>query len=77
VLFVFRGMFGLKTVCCMFSGGCLVNCVLYDFRGMFGLWFDEDLYHGRTNKCETFNNDILTSSEDFVMKTFEAWAFVD
>ena len=24
MLYVFRGMFGLKTVCCMFSGGCLV-----------------------------------------------------
>ncbi|WAR17472.1 NCOA7-like protein [Mya arenaria] len=45
-------------------------------QGKFGLWFDEDLYHGRTNKCETFNNDILTESEDFVLKAFEAWAFV-
>ncbi|XP_053382496.1 nuclear receptor coactivator 7-like isoform X4 [Mercenaria mercenaria] len=45
-------------------------------QGVFGLWFDEDLYHGRTNKCETFDNDILTCSEDFVVKGVEAWAFI-
>ncbi|XP_060560372.1 nuclear receptor coactivator 7-like isoform X4 [Ruditapes philippinarum] len=45
-------------------------------QGVFGLWFDEDLYHGRTNKCETFDNDLLTSSEDFVVKGVEAWAFI-
>ena len=48
----------------------------FNFRGLFGLWFDEDLYHGRSNKCETFNNDILTETEDFVLKAFEAWAFI-
>ncbi|XP_052271242.1 oxidation resistance protein 1-like isoform X3 [Dreissena polymorpha] len=45
-------------------------------QGQFGLWFDEDLYHGRTNCCETFDNDILTLAEDFVVKEFEAWAFI-
>lgn len=45
-------------------------------QGVYGLWFDEDIYHGRTNKCETFANDVLTVSEDFVVKGFEAWAFV-
>lgn len=45
-------------------------------QGVYGLWFDEDLYHGRTNKCETFDNDILTSTEDFVVKGVEAWAFI-
>lgn len=48
----------------------------YSYRGVYGLWFDEDLYHGRTNKCETFNNDLLTCSEDFFVKGVEAWAFI-
>ncbi|KAJ8322197.1 hypothetical protein KUTeg_000668 [Tegillarca granosa] len=45
-------------------------------QGVFGLWFDGDLYHGRTNRCETYDNDLLTVSEDFVVKGLEAWAFV-
>ncbi|XP_033727121.1 oxidation resistance protein 1-like isoform X2 [Pecten maximus] len=44
-------------------------------QGNFGLWFDGDIYHGRTQHCETYDNDILTCSEDFVVKTLEAWAF--
>ncbi|XP_021364268.1 oxidation resistance protein 1-like isoform X2 [Mizuhopecten yessoensis] len=44
-------------------------------QGNFGLWFDGDIYHGRTQHCETYDNDILTGSEDFVVKTLEAWAF--
>lgn len=46
-------------------------------QGQFGLWFDGDIYHGRTNHCETYDNDILTTSEDFVVKCLEAWAFTD
>ena len=64
------GEFNVALAC---SGG--IHIYFY-FRGVFGLWFDEDLYHGRTNKCETFDNDILTSSEDFVVKGVEAWAFI-
>jgi len=41
------------------------------------LWFDGDIYHGRSNHCETYDNDILTTSEDFVVAIFEAWAFTD
>ncbi|KAK3087028.1 hypothetical protein FSP39_000610 [Pinctada imbricata] len=45
-------------------------------QGLFGLWLDGDLYHGRTNRCETYDNDVLTESEDFVVKAFEAWIFI-
>ncbi|XP_050391747.2 nuclear receptor coactivator 7 isoform X1 [Patella vulgata] len=45
-------------------------------QGLFGLWFDGDLYHGRSHKCDTFDNDILTEAEDFCVKGFEAWAFI-
>ncbi|KAI8483750.1 Nuclear receptor coactivator 7 [Branchiostoma belcheri] len=43
--------------------------------GQFGLWLDEMLYHGRTHACTTFNNDLLTSQEDFTIKGLEAWGF--
>ncbi|XP_046563270.1 oxidation resistance protein 1-like isoform X2 [Haliotis rubra] len=45
-------------------------------QGQFGLWLDGDLYHGRSHRCETFDNDVLTDKEDFVLKGLEAWAFV-
>ena len=45
------------------------------FSGNNGLWFDSDLYHGRTQTCQTFENEILTVSEDFVVKCIEVWSF--
>ncbi|XP_062595745.1 oxidation resistance protein 1-like isoform X1 [Saccostrea cucullata] len=44
-------------------------------QGLFGLWFDGDLYHGQTHHCDTYDNDVLTSSEDFIVKVLEAWIF--
>ena len=46
------------------------------FRGVYGLWLDGDIYHGHTQKCATYDNDILTAKEDFVVKGLEAWGFV-
>ena len=46
------------------------------FRGTYGLWLDGDIYHGRTHYCSTFNNDVLTESEDFVVSALEAWTFM-
>lgn len=44
---------------------------------MFGIWLDGDLFHGRSHKCKTFGNEgPLSSTEDFVVKTLEAWGFV-
>ena len=43
--------------------------------GHFGLSLDSDLNHGRTEACDTFDNDPLTASGDFVVKTVEIWSF--
>jgi len=47
------------------------------FRGTYGLWLDADLYHGRTCPSKTFNNETLTSNEDFIIASVEVWTFVD
>lgn len=44
--------------------------------GVFGLWLHDDLDHGRTQRCETFDNDPLTAeSEDFNIRCVEIWQF--
>lgn len=45
-------------------------------EGSFGLWLDEDLYHGSTHSCKTFNNEPLTNHEDFVVCALECWCFL-
>lgn len=45
-------------------------------EGSFGLWLDEDLYHGSTHPCKTFNNEPLTINQDFVVCTLECWCFL-
>lgn len=44
--------------------------------GNFGLWLDEDLYHGSTHNCKTFNNKPLTNHQDFVVCILECWCFL-
>ncbi|XP_032808674.1 oxidation resistance protein 1-like isoform X2 [Petromyzon marinus] len=43
--------------------------------GQFGLWLDEDLYHGRSHFCKTFNNETLSKKEDFFIQEVEVWLF--
>jgi hypothetical protein len=51
---------------------------IYSFSsGTYGLWLDGDLYHGRTSSSKTFNNELLTSNEDFVIASIEVWTFTD
>lgn len=45
-------------------------------NGKFGLWLDGDLYLGRTQRCTTYENEPLTTREDFVVKTLECWTFI-
>jgi len=46
-------------------------------EGTYGLWVDSDLYHGRTSASKTYNNDPLTTNEDFLIASIEIWTFID
>uniref|UniRef100_A0A8D1JTJ5 Nuclear receptor coactivator 7 n=1 Tax=Sus scrofa TaxID=9823 RepID=A0A8D1JTJ5_PIG len=58
-----------------FINGDLSSLELGGGGGRFGLWLDADLYHGRSNSCSTFNNDILSKKEDFIVQDLEVWTF--
>ncbi|XP_031422263.1 TLD domain-containing protein 2-like isoform X2 [Clupea harengus] len=44
--------------------------------GQFGLWLCGDLIRGRSQRCETFDNDLLSAAEDFFIDELEVWALV-
>jgi hypothetical protein len=57
-----------------------VNCSNTTIRigagdGNFGLQLDGDLNHGRTQPCDTYQNEPLTPTGDFLVKAVEVWAF--
>ena len=54
---------------------CMCVCVCVCYSGAFALWLDDCLYRGRTDQCETFDNDPLTDTHDFVIDCLEAWSF--
>jgi len=39
------------------------------------IYLDSDFEHGRSSYCETFNNDSLSSTEEFECVLFECWGF--
>ncbi|XP_071335309.1 nuclear receptor coactivator 7 isoform X2 [Trachinotus anak] len=43
--------------------------------GQLGLWLDAELYRGTTTKCATFNNQPLSSQQDFSIHSLEVWTF--
>lgn len=43
-------------------------------RGLFGLWLDDGLIRGQSQRCDTFDNDVLSSSDDFLINDLEVWA---
>lgn len=53
----------------------LLTLIMY--RNGVGLWLDEELFHGRTEPCQAFNNQPLTSngSETFALACMEVYGF--
>ena len=47
---------------------------MYYFSGA-AIFINKDFLNGRSSKSETFNNDILSSTQDFTIKAFEVWGF--
>ncbi|XP_066528479.1 TLD domain-containing protein 2-like [Hoplias malabaricus] len=45
-------------------------------RGRYGLWINGDLIRGRSQTCETFDNEVLSSTEDFLINELEVWTLV-
>ena len=45
------------------------------YSGAFGLWLDDCLYRGRTDRCATFDSEPLTDTRDFVIDCLEVWSF--
>ncbi|XP_061900480.1 nuclear receptor coactivator 7 isoform X2 [Entelurus aequoreus] len=43
--------------------------------GQLGLWLDAELYRGTTTKCATFNNQPLSTRQDFNIHSLEVWSF--
>ncbi|CAH1774593.1 unnamed protein product [Owenia fusiformis] len=58
-----------------FNKGNLQSLVIGAGDGSFGLWLDGDIYHGRTQHCDTYDNEPLTTQEDFIVKGIEVWGF--
>jgi hypothetical protein len=42
-------------------------------NGVMGLWLDDHLYHGTSQPCSTFNNEMLACNQDFICCRLEVW----
>ena len=49
-------------------------CVGID-DGKFSIYLDENLFHGRSQECRTFDNEPLTPGGDFRAAVVEVWTF--
>ena len=46
-------------------------------EGYHGLWFDGDLLNGHSQRSKTYDNDQLSSTEEFIITAMEIWTFAD
>lgn len=59
----------------MFVRGTSCELTVGAGDGHFGIWLDSNLNQGRTQACQTYNNEPLTSQGDFTVKSVECWTF--
>jgi len=59
----------------LFVRGTPHDLVVGAGEGRFGIWLDSSLYQGRTQACQTYRNEPLTSQGDFTIKSVECWTF--
>ncbi|XP_062320734.1 nuclear receptor coactivator 7 [Osmerus eperlanus] len=58
---------------CYFVRGHLDSLQIGGGGGSFGLWLDSDLYQGSSFACSTFQNQQLSSKQDFKVLALEVW----
>ncbi|RHZ50004.1 hypothetical protein Glove_508g29 [Diversispora epigaea] len=46
-------------------------------EGKIGLWVDSDLQSGHSTRCDTFDNDTLSSTPEFECMGFELWGLMN
>lgn len=46
-------------------------------KGRFALYLADDFYRGSSVKTESYNNQTLSSNQDFKALHFEVWGLVD
>ncbi|KAM9724259.1 nuclear receptor coactivator 7 isoform 2-T2 [Menidia menidia] len=56
-----------------FVSGTLESLQIGGGGGGFALWLDANLYHGASFSCPTFQNESLSTHEDFIIQDVEVW----
>jgi hypothetical protein len=51
------------------------ECLAFGGGGNFGLWIDNEFSFGSSHSCTTFNNEQLSSDEDFMIYAVELYGF--
>jgi len=59
----------------LFVRGTSADLVVGAGDGQFGIWLDSNLYKGRSQSCNTYRNEPLTSQGDFIVRSVECWTF--
>ncbi|KAI8807867.1 TLD-domain-containing protein [Cladochytrium replicatum] len=55
---------------------CEPHCIAFGGGyGRFGLWIDDQLLNGHSERCATFDNERLSASADFTVLGMEIWGF--
>lgn len=54
---------------------CFLTLCPFLCSGKLGLWLNAELYRGTTTKCATFNNQPLSTQQDFNIHSLEVWTF--